>query len=141
MFRSFMGWCVAFAFTLLNFSAMADGAVAITLPIDVAKQGISFGWSSNWPTSEEARAHALKRCREQNAERASLCRIVTTFKNECFANAYDPKEGTPGVGWAFAPTRELAESRAIENCETTVGPGRNGTCVIGKDTPVCDNSS
>ena len=33
---------------------------------------------------------------------AAICRVVMNFSQECYALAFDPKAGTPGVGWAIS---------------------------------------
>jgi hypothetical protein len=44
--------------------------------------------------------------------------------------AFDPQAGTPGAGWAVAPTREAAESQALAECIGVAGPGRRDFCKI-----------
>ena len=49
---------------LLPDTGAADGALAVGLPSDVAKQGLAMGYALNYATSEAAQEAALKRCRE-----------------------------------------------------------------------------
>ncbi len=99
------------AVALLPHPAVAEGALAIGLPNDVAKDGIALGWNTNSPTAAEARQKALAGCRDvKNSTDAarSLCTIVGTFHNQCVAGAEDPDAGTPGVGWAVAADKKSA---------------------------------
>ena len=112
--------------------AGAAGALAVGSTSDVSKDGIAVGTSINYNTAEEARAAALKRCREYKPapKAAAMCQSVGTFKGECYAVSFDPKAGTPGAGWAIASTKDLAEERALENCKATAGAGRREYCRI-----------
>jgi hypothetical protein len=42
----------------------------------------------------------------------------------------DPGAGTPGVGWAIAPTMQTAETQAIANCREVAGPNRGKFCQV-----------
>jgi hypothetical protein len=125
-------------FTLIAMAAMfaspasADGALAVGSTSDVAKDGIAVGTSINYKTAEEARAAALRRCREYKPapKAAAMCQSVGTFRGECYAVSFDPKPGTPGAGWAIASTKDLAEERALENCKATAGGSRREYCRI-----------
>jgi hypothetical protein len=119
----------------------ADGALAIGLPKDVARQGFSFGYSNNHPVSD-ARDIALKGCRENkggSAQSKAICTVIQTYSNQCVAVAMDPVAGTPGVGWAVADDLRAAESKALANCEATAGPGRRAACKI--DHSQCDGAA
>lgn len=111
----------------------AEGALAVGLPGDVARNGVAFGWAIGFETRAEAEAEALKKCRAfdgaPEATRA-LCRSFQSFSGQCFAVAMDPKEGTPGVGWAVAPTQAAAERRALEACRSTAGATRRQFCEV-----------
>lgn len=111
--------------------ARAEGALAVGSTGDINKDGIAYGVTVNAATRADARASALKTCRGFRAKRAAAkCRVVATFRRECGAIANDPKDGTPGTGWAVAATREAAIERALAACQTTEGPGRQGACVV-----------
>lgn len=112
--------------------AGADGAVAIGSTADVAKDGIAVGTSINYKTPEAAEEAALTRCRgyKPAPKAAAQCRSVGTFRGECYAVSFDPKEGTPGAGWAIASTKALAEDRAMANCQITAGESRRDFCQI-----------
>ena len=83
---------------------------------------------------------ALTRCRgyKPAPKAAAQCRSVGSFKNECYAVSFDPKEGTPGAGWAIAPTKELAEERAMAYCQVTAGEDRRDFCKIEESK--CDGN-
>src|SRR5712671_1709950 len=78
--------------------AGAAGALAVGSTSDVSKDGIAVGTSINYDTAEEARAAALKRCREYKPapKAAAMCQSVGTFKSECYAVSFDPKPGRLG---------------------------------------------
>ena len=112
--------------------ALADGALAVGSTSDVAKDGIAVGTSINYKTANEAEQAALKRCKDYKPapKAAAQCRSVGTFRGECYAVSFDPKEGTPGAGWAIAATKAQAEERAIANCQITAGESRRDFCRI-----------
>ena len=131
---------VAIALTFAHWPAIADGAFAVGSTGN-AKDGIAMGGSTNYRTANGARERALKECHEYEAPKAAaLCRVVATFKGECFASAFDPKPGTPGFGWGVASTKELAEERALENCRVTAGEARRRFCAVEKSVTRCDQS-
>lgn len=111
----------------------ADGALAIGLPPDVAKQGIAMGYALNYAKREEAQAEALKRCREfRDAPQTTrdLCKIIENFRDRCLAIAFDPDAGTTGLGWAVAKKQEQAEEMAMDRCIDTAGKKRRDFCRI-----------
>jgi hypothetical protein len=112
--------------------ARADGALAVGSTSDVAKDGIAVGTSINYKTADEATQAALRRCRDYKPapKAAAQCRSAGTFRGECYAVSFDPKEGTPGAGWAIAATKAQAEERAIANCQLTAGESRRDFCRI-----------
>jgi hypothetical protein len=121
--------------------ALAEGAFALGSSGDIAKDGVSYGYSTNHATPSDAIENALSECRAgKNAPKmAEICRIVTTFKNECIAIAWDPKPGTPGIGIAFATDKANAETRALEFCKMTAGTDRRTACVVDKSR--CDGQA
>jgi hypothetical protein len=117
----------------------AEGALAVGLPGDVAKQGLAIGYSLNYETTEKAQELALKRCREfQDAPQATrdLCRIVEKFSKRCLAVALDPQSGTTGIGWSTSKNQEVAEELALEKCVDTAGRKRREFCRVTLTT--CD---
>jgi Domain of unknown function (DUF4189) len=129
---------IATSMPLCAGTASADGALAIGLPSDVAKEGFASGYSYNAENTDSARNTALESCRRAPSyERPrSLCSIVETFTHKCVAVAMDPKAGTPGVGWAVAEDKMTAESEALARCAATAGEGRRDACKVSNSN--CD---
>ncbi len=129
-----LGYVVALAAiaAVATSPATADGALVVGSTSDVARDGIAIGTSINYKTADEAEQAALQRCRNYKPapKAAAQCRSVGTFRGECYAISFDPKEGTPGAGWAIAATKELAEQRAVANCQITAGEGRRDFCRV-----------
>lgn len=114
-----------------SFGAKAEGALAIALPGDVATDGISYGWSYNYDNAADASAHALSECRTADdapRETRELCRIVATFRDRCVAVAVDPRDGTPGHGWAIANSQSDADRDALDACERASDQKNKGYC-------------
>ena len=121
-------------------SAYADGALAVALPPNVAKQGFAYGYATDYADSDKADSEALKKCRDTTIEDIrSLCTVIQDFKSQCVAVAMDPLAGTPGVGWAVAGDLHAAEAQALSKCEQTAGPGRRAACEV--DHSSCDGSA
>ncbi len=112
--------------------ALAEGAVALGLPKDVAAEGLSTGMSSDYPRGSAGRV-ALRMCRnipDSPESRRRLCRVVAVFQGRCAAVAMDPRDGTPGWGWGLGATRKQAEAVALAGCRKTAGPDRQAACTI-----------
>jgi len=120
--------------------AAAEGALAVGVPKDVAKDGFAYAYSTGKADMATARTDALETCRKPDSSKSpqgrKLCKVVGTFTNECVAVAIDPKAGTPGVGWAIGGTLQLAEAQAMTRCKATAGAGRRESCKI--DNSRCD---
>jgi hypothetical protein len=88
----------------------------------------------NKPNAADANAEALADCKtetpgvDQRAQAA--CTVVQTFHNQCFAVAMDPKDATPGVGWAVADSKEAAGRDALSKCVATAGASRHDACRV-----------
>jgi len=133
-------------------SAWAWGALVVGDPPDVSKQGFSFGIDANSPTEDAARDAAMSRCKYTNVPNTTyvgnvanpskaaqaLCTLVTTFRGKCAVVADDPASGTPGVGWAVAPTLEDATAQAVNNCMATAGESRKQYCA--RQLYACDTT-
>jgi hypothetical protein len=123
--------------------AAADGALAVGVPKDVAKQGFAYAYSTDKADSDAARAEALETCRkpgDNKSEQArGLCSVVGTFTNQCVAVAMDPANGTPGVGWAIASSLKAAETGAITQCQAMAGAEGRGYCKV--DHSRCESSA
>lgn len=121
----------------------AEGALAIGLPTNVAKDGFAYAYHVGKQPTDEVRAIALKSCREpspvKSAKARALCAVVASFHEQCVAVAEDPQAGTPGVGWAIADTLRKAEAEALAKCEATAGPGRRAACIV--DHSQCDGTA
>lgn len=131
--------CLRFAAGLFVLSALwadvarADGAIAIGLPSDIAKQGVAVGTAWNYDDADGANTRALKECKgfmDAPPETRKLCKIVKTFTNACVSVALDPKAGTPGFGWAVAPVESGAAEAAMKNCKDTAGRDRQKYCEV-----------
>jgi hypothetical protein len=119
---------------------VAAGAVALGVPPDIAKDGVA-SFVSIRATTEEAKKAALagrKGMQISSKTSRSFCKIVATFENQCVATALDPKDGTPGFGWAMASNSAQAKKQAISNCRDTAGPARQDACIVGSKAIWCD---
>src|ERR1700753_621352 len=123
--------------------AAADGALAVGVPADVAKDGFAYAYSTGKADVIAARREALETCKAPGSGKSQqgrdLCSVVGSFTGECVAVAMDPGAGTPGVGWAIGGTLKIAESMAIQRCKSTAGPGRGDYCKI--DNSKCDGET
>jgi hypothetical protein len=119
-------------------AALAEGAIAIGASGNFAKDGFAFGGAINKASTEEASQQALATCKKYEGapKMAAICRVVMTFSRECYALSFDPKPGTPGVGWAISDDKVKAEERAQKNCEVSAGAGRRDFCKINQS--YCD---
>ena len=126
---------LVFLAALRPIPSVAEGAIAVGLPGDVAKDGVAVGRAWNYATKAEAEDRALKNCRnymDAPASTRSLCKITGSFHDRCAALAIDPKAGTPGIGWAIAASSKMAEDQAMEKCHATAGLSRRQACVLMK---------
>jgi hypothetical protein len=132
--------CAVALVVMAGAAARADGALAVGSTADVAKDGIAIGTSINYKSPEEAEQAAMERCKgyKPAPKAAAQCRSVGNFKGECYAISFDPKDGTPGAGWAIAATKAVAEQRAMANCQITAGEGRRDFCRIEESK--CDEN-
>lgn len=128
----------AFAAILASPRAFAEGALAIGSSGDIAKDGIAYGYSNDVEKADAAAEKALAGCGgfKDAPKMAAICKLVTTFRNECIAVAQDFQNGTPGFAIAFGPTKAAAEERALALCRLTAGHDRMGECK--SDKSACD---
>ncbi len=123
----------------------AEGALSVGVPPDVATSGVAIGWSVNQPSAEKASEEAMEQCRKRGdaitpTSLASLCtQVGKTFHDQCVAIAIDPEDGTPGIGWAVAPTLAVASEQALANCQATAGADRREYCKVS--TTGCDGTA
>lgn len=115
---------------LLPHQTMAMGAFAAGIPDDIAAQGVAVGTGYNYSTRAKSEERALAECRKRDAPQSTLalCKIMAHFDNQCLAVSLDPKDGTPGFGWAVGPTKSAASAEALQICRQTAGPGRAAYC-------------
>jgi hypothetical protein len=119
--------------------AAAEGALAMGLPNDVAKDGFTYGYSYDKASTRQAQAEALFQCRKtKDSALRSLCKVIATYHDQCVAVAMDPDTGTSGVGWSIAVNLPSAEADALAKCKETDGPAHADKCVI--DNSQCDGS-
>jgi len=120
----------------------ADGAVAIGLPDNVAKQGVAQGYSYNAKNSDEALRVAMGYCQDvtkSSKQAVALCKAVKFFHDQCASFALDPKPGTPGYGWGVGDDKEAAEKASMSMCLNTAGASRQAYCkVVASD---CDGAA
>lgn len=123
--------------------AAADGALAVGEPADVAEEGYAYGFAINQTSADVAGAAALRDCKTElpgvDKRAQALCKVVQTFRNQCFAVAMDPKDATPGAGWAVADDRAAAGRNALAKCQDTAGAGRREFCKVTHTD--CDGSA
>jgi hypothetical protein len=130
--------CCAFFIATWSQGAVAEGAIALGVTGNVAKDGYAIGININNASEAEARDAALKYCRSHGSDVArAKCEIFATFHDQCAAEAEDPKPGTPGAGWAIAADKAVAEKMAMTNCQATAGD-RGSFCKVV--TSVCDGN-
>jgi hypothetical protein len=111
----------------------AVGAIAVAEPANIVEDGYAVGVASNQKTVADAERIAVEQCQSVEATPAAtrkLCKVVRTFENQCAAGALDPKDGTPGAGWAVAETLAIAKRDALQRCEDTAGKERRGECRV-----------
>lgn len=118
--------------------ALSWGAMAVGTTGNFAKDGFAFGAAVNQPSEDSAKSSALDTCgKYQGAPKmAAACGVVSTFHGQCFALAFDPQAGTPGVGWAIAADQASAQQQALANCQATAGAERRPFCKLGQSA--CD---
>jgi hypothetical protein len=128
---------IAAALLALSSAARADGALSIGFSGDIARDGIAYGYANDLD-KDAAVERALANCRgfKDAPKMAAICKLVTTFRNECIAVAQDFKTGTLGFGLAFGPTKEITEQRALALCQVSAGQGRVDQCK--PDKSACD---
>jgi len=112
--------------------AFAQSSIAIGLPDNVVRYGVSFGLAINQPDHDAADRVAIEKCQtgpDLTPEVRQLCKPVARFDNRCAAVSLDPRAGTPGFGWAVADTKKQAEAQALAGCRKTDGD-QGAACVV-----------
>jgi Domain of unknown function (DUF4189) len=132
--RALIAAALLAGFTARPDLAAADGALAVGEPSDVAAEGFAYGFAFDQATTEQASTQALGDCKTPtrgiDPRAQALCTVVRTFKDRCFAVAMDPKDATPGVGWAIEDDKETAAREALAKCVATAGDDRRDACEV-----------
>lgn len=123
--------------------ASSEGAIAEGIAPGGIAKGYEISVSANHPTTDDARTAALAGCKKKtekvasgaapdsgNARARERCEVVSTFSNKCTALALDPKDGTPGAGWATGDTQARADEEALARCRSTAGASRRDFCKV-----------
>jgi hypothetical protein len=143
---------LAFAAVFIaNNRANSEGAIAEGIAPGGAAKGYGISIRVDRPDRDAARTDALAGCRKGpektaagaaldsgNAKARARCEVVASFRNKCAAVALDPKDGTPGVGWATGDTQKDADDEALARCRTAAGSRRDFCKVINR---LCDGSA
>jgi hypothetical protein len=135
-----------------NHDVHAEGAIAEGIAPGGPAKGYGISIRVDRPNTDAARADALAGCRkgpEQsisgapldagNAKARALCEVVSTFSRKCAAVALDPKDGTPGVGWAIGDTQKNADDEALARCRSVAGTNRRAFCAV--TNRLCDGDA
>ena len=96
---------VSFAL-LLPSSAFAFGAIAVDDEVGDSEPG--YGYVIGMDSEKEAKAGALKQCRESGNEN---CKVAVWFKK---CGAYAASKKHYGIG--YGNSKSIAESKALEEC-------------------------
>ncbi len=128
------------AVSMASAPAFAAGAVAVGKPANVAKNGVAVGLNGDWDTKSQARTDAVTQCKAADVKSSTraLCKVVSTFSNQCAAIAMDPQGGTSGFGWAVANSTWEAKQQALASCRSSAGD-RAGNCKV--ITTSCDGNA
>jgi len=121
--------------------SVADGALAIGIPAGGAINGLAGGNALGAQDMNTASDRALAGCKKSiGASDAAkkACSVIATFKDQCYAIALDPQDGTPGAGWGIAETLNLAEEKALQQCHDTAGTDREKFCTVIEINHGCD---
>lgn len=124
--------------------SFAVGAVAVGIAPGGVIQGFAGGHSVDAADEKSARAAAIDGCHKSTGApktAQNACHVVQTFKDQCYAIALDPKDGTPGVGWAVKDTQAQADEAALELCRKTSPVDRKSFCVVPASNHRCDGTA
>jgi hypothetical protein len=117
--------------SLVASPGLADGAVALGRPANITKDGVAIGVSYGFPDKEEANKRALEECRTSKSASETtrkLCQTIANYKDQCVAVSIDPKDGTPGFGWAIGIDKTIAQKEALAACVASAGSTRQKFC-------------
>jgi hypothetical protein len=122
----------------------AAGAIAIGIPPGGIIKGFAGGHSLNAADMASAREGAVNGCHKSTGASDAAkkaCSVVASFKDECYAIALDPKDGTPGAGWAIAETQAIADDEAVQQCRNTSTADRQKFCEVPSTNHGCDGTA
>jgi Domain of unknown function (DUF4189) len=129
--------------------ANSAGAIAEGIAPGGVAKGYGISIRVDRASAEQAGADALEGCKKgpkqavsgaplDNANARARCVVVVTFNNKCASTAFDPKDGTPGAGWATADTQKNADEEALARCRSTAG-NRRDFCKVSDR--LCDGTA
>jgi Domain of unknown function (DUF4189) len=129
---------------------VAEGALAVGIAPSGSAAGYTSGVGVNEATTNAAREKALSICKSIAmssgaavptgvTDARARCAVVATFRNQCVTIAFDPKDGTPGAGWAVAATQKAADEQALSRCRDTAGTDRRTFCKVSVQR--CDGTA
>ena len=135
-----------------NGSARSAGALAEGIAPGGVAKGYEIAYRVNQASADQARSDALAQCRKgqerlasgrppdaANGRARARCAIVISFENKCLAVALDPKDATPGAGWATAGTQKDADDEALARCRSVAGANRRDFCKVTNQA--CDGTA
>jgi hypothetical protein len=150
--RMVVGLFACCAIVLAGNPAHSTGAIAEGVAPGGVAQGYALSIRADRPDAETARNDALAGCRKGpervasgalpdagQAKARGKCEVVSTFSNQCASLALDPKDGTPGAGWATADTQQKADDEALARCQNTAGDDRREFCKVMNQ--LCDGTA
>ena len=153
MRRSLVGSMLALATILIaNDRANSEGAIAEGIAPGRVAKGYELSIIVNRATTDVARTDAVANCKKtpekvasgappdsSNAKARARCAVVITFHDKCAASALDPKDGTPGAGWAIGDTQGQADDEALARCRSVAGADRQDFCKVTNRS--CDGTA
>jgi hypothetical protein len=135
-----------------NDPANSEGAIAEGIAPGGVAKGYEMSIIVNRATTELARTDAVASCKKtpekvasgaapdaSNAKARARCAVVITFHDKCAAFALDPKDGTPGAGWAIGDTQGQADDEALAHCRSVAGADRRDFCKVTNRS--CDGTA
>jgi hypothetical protein len=140
------------AILMANNRANSEGAIAEGIAPGGVANGYAIHIKVDRSNRDAAKVDALAGCRKgqertasgtvpnSGAEKArTRCEVVTSFSNKCAAVALDPKDATPGAGWATGDTQKDADDEALARCRSTAGASRRDFCKV--TNRLCDGTA
>jgi hypothetical protein len=135
---------VGAAAVLWSRPGLTAGAIAIGIPPGGIAKGFAGGHTlgaTDMPTAREGAVGSCHKSTGASDAARNACAVVASFKDECYAIALDPKDGTPGAGWAVAETQALADEEALQQCRNTSAADRKKFCEVPSTNHGCDGTA